>query len=689
MERGIFVPMMIPAFPDNPCAGGGSGTVTSVGITAPAMFAVANSPITTSGTIALTLTTQQKSHVLIGPVANPPAAPTFRNLVADDIATGSAGPTHVLRGNMTWGNETVTSVNTQTGAVNLTAANVGAAATVHTHAASDIISGVIATARLASSGTADATTFLRGDQTWATPLGLTGFIASQNTAAPNNTVNASRLLVDAASTNADAVVQPKGTGSILAQLPDNLTSGGNKRGINAVDLQTSRTSATHVAAAPYSVISGGRNNWMQTYSDNSFIGGGSANRTQNLNCGIVGGSNNNVAISYGFIGCGSNNTVDAAYAAVCSGTGNLAQGNYGFVGAGQTNSVTGGHAVVCGGLTNNAAGPYSTISGGQSNTASANSSVIGGGSTNTVNPNYGVIAGGFSNTIGSSAAYGVCGGGNSNTVGGSQSFIGGGQLNTCSVAGSNSVVSGGTSNQSTATYGVICGGQSNQVQQAHAVVSGGSANVANGNHSAISGGTGNTTSGQYTAIIGGNNSQASGLNSAVLGGRENLASGDYSTVLGYHSRSYNYGSLAHASGGFASVVGSCQKEQYVQRTITTTNTQTELTQDGQAAGVNPAASMRIENDSTYAFSILVTARRADADNESAAWKFEGCIDNNAGTTAFVGIPITTILGDDSGGVWQVVVAADNVNDRLTVLVTGENTKTIRWAASATLIKVTG
>jgi hypothetical protein len=46
----------------------------------------------------------------------------------------------------------------------------GKANTTHTHAAADVTSGTVATARLGS-GTASSTTFLRGDNTWATPAG--------------------------------------------------------------------------------------------------------------------------------------------------------------------------------------------------------------------------------------------------------------------------------------------------------------------------------------------------------------------------------------------------------------------------------------------------------------------------------------------------------------------------------------
>jgi hypothetical protein len=63
------------------------GTVTSVGLTMPAPFTVAGSPVTTSGTFAVTLNTQTANRVFAGPVSGGVAAPTFRVLAAADIPT--------------------------------------------------------------------------------------------------------------------------------------------------------------------------------------------------------------------------------------------------------------------------------------------------------------------------------------------------------------------------------------------------------------------------------------------------------------------------------------------------------------------------------------------------------------------------------------------------------------------------
>ena len=62
------------------------GTVTSVALTMPtAIFDVAGSPITGSGTLAVTLDTQSANQVFAGPTSGGAATPAFRTLVAADI----------------------------------------------------------------------------------------------------------------------------------------------------------------------------------------------------------------------------------------------------------------------------------------------------------------------------------------------------------------------------------------------------------------------------------------------------------------------------------------------------------------------------------------------------------------------------------------------------------------------------
>lgn len=64
---------------------GGGGTVSSVGLSLPAIFSVAGSPITTSGTLAATLNVQGANVVFAGPSSGGSTAPTFRSLVPADV----------------------------------------------------------------------------------------------------------------------------------------------------------------------------------------------------------------------------------------------------------------------------------------------------------------------------------------------------------------------------------------------------------------------------------------------------------------------------------------------------------------------------------------------------------------------------------------------------------------------------
>ena len=66
---------------------GGSGTVTSVGLSLPAIFSVSGSPVTSAGTLTGTLATQAKNLIFAGPSSGANVTPTFRALVNADLPT--------------------------------------------------------------------------------------------------------------------------------------------------------------------------------------------------------------------------------------------------------------------------------------------------------------------------------------------------------------------------------------------------------------------------------------------------------------------------------------------------------------------------------------------------------------------------------------------------------------------------
>lgn len=188
-----------------------------------------------------------------------------------------------------------------------------------------------------------------GVLSWAAASGsVTGFTAAETTASPNGTVYVDSLTAAGASTNADAALVPKGTGAVLAAVPDGTVAGGNKRGAYAVDWQSARAAAAYVASGAYATISGGS--------------GGTASATSSTVSG------------------GASGVASGTASTVSGGDSNTASSNYSTVSGGESNTAsTATHATVIGGYKNAASGAESSSLGGESNTASgAYSCTIGG-----------------------------------------------------------------------------------------------------------------------------------------------------------------------------------------------------------------------------------------------------------------------------------------------------------------------
>ena len=88
------------------------GTVTSVGLSAPAEFTVSGSPVIASGTLTFTKATQSANTVWAGPTSGSAAQPAFRALVGADLPNPSASTLGGIQSYVGVGSQWIRSIST-------------------------------------------------------------------------------------------------------------------------------------------------------------------------------------------------------------------------------------------------------------------------------------------------------------------------------------------------------------------------------------------------------------------------------------------------------------------------------------------------------------------------------------------------------------------------------------------------
>jgi hypothetical protein len=451
--------------------------------------------------------------------------------------------------------------------------------------------------------------------------------------------------------NGSLFVQPAGTGALQAQATTSTTAGGNARGANAVDWQTSRSSAGQVASGAFTTIVGGNGNTASgTYS-------------------VAGGFNNTTSGEVSFVGGGSTNTASGFRSVATGGWLNTSAGFMNFIGGGYTNSATSGSAVTTQSATMNATTAV-TLSGSNANikvgqyitgtSIAANTYVAAiSGTSLTLSQN---ASGSSTSTLSFFTPHGVVVGGGNNQATGSYSFIGGG--GDAGTSANRNVASGDWS-----------------------FVGGGIKNTASGLGSFIGGGgydgsstTGNTASGVLSVVGGGLGNTASGSHASILGGRGNLADATRSTALGNFSATRSIVAnipMSACNAPISTANGVSQSAILVLAKQTTDATATALCSDGNAAGTTNQ--VILPNNSAYFFTGEVISGVTGGGN-TKGWTIEGVIKRgaNAASTALVGTPtVTSTYADAGASTWTIAVTADTTNGGIRVTFTGQASTTIR------------
>jgi hypothetical protein len=493
-----------------------------------------------------------------------------------------------------------------------------------------------------------------------TDVGLSYVDETLSSTAPNDGINSVALSAVAPTDNADFALITKGNGALLKSTPDNTTTGGNKRGIYGVDLQSYRLLSSEVASGNVSTISGGQRNT----ASNSYT--------------TVSGGNQNTASGYAStIGGGENNLASALRTVIAGGIGNTAGGSNSVVIGGE-NSTASGSGAIAGGYASIASSDWG-IALGRENTVSGNYSTAMGYS-NSISA-IGSVALGYDNNITSSYSAVV---GNSNIVGsGDYQFVSG--FDNATATSNYSVTLGfGHSNTGLATTLLGYDHTTNSsadysfaVGQTHSLLAYGTGAI----------GRGHSVSGDYGFTAGQSNTITTLGDWGTAFGANNNVNSKYATVLGKYGTSRDRISSLTISA-FPINNTSCPAQTvFISMGIETLNSsqyyalQTDISQTYKYIYQPPATGAT--------FKMLVFAH-IPGGSTAKGWEITGVVrrdNSNSVAPVFVGTPTITVIAEDAGAsAWQIVLDTTTSGSWFPRGL-GASAATVRWSASVWLTEI--
>ncbi|MDI3309380.1 MAG: glycosyl hydrolase family 28-related protein [Acetobacteraceae bacterium] len=156
-----------------------------------------------------------------------------------------------------------------------------------------------------------------------TPLSTANHLVASGSAAGG----AVSVQAQGADANISLALVAKGSGALLASLPDGTAAGGAARGMNAVDWQQSRDTAAKVASGTNATIGGGRQNTAS--GSDSTVAGGAGNSASAPQSAVGGGLTNFASGNASVVAGGSNNTANETVTWIPGGSWASSRATYG------------------------------------------------------------------------------------------------------------------------------------------------------------------------------------------------------------------------------------------------------------------------------------------------------------------------------------------------------------------------